>query len=109
MLITASKSARHLSLSWASSIQSIPPHPTSWRSILILSAHARVSKEISFSQVSPPKPWIRHSYPPYALHAPSVSFFSILSPEKYWVNNTEYSMLLHNKSYHQNTNAATQK
>ena len=26
-------SARHLSQSWASSIQSIPPHPTSWRSI----------------------------------------------------------------------------
>ena len=29
----------YLSLSWASSIQSIPPHPTSWRSILILSSH----------------------------------------------------------------------
>ena len=29
----------HLSLSWASSIQSMPPHPTSWRSILILSSH----------------------------------------------------------------------
>ena len=27
------------SLSCASSIQSIPPHPTSWRSILILSSH----------------------------------------------------------------------
>jgi len=32
-------SARHLSVSWASSIQPIPPHPTSWRSILILSFH----------------------------------------------------------------------
>ena len=29
----------HLSLSWAGSIQSILPHPTSWRSILILSSH----------------------------------------------------------------------
>ena len=28
----------HLSLSWASVIQSIPPHPISWRSILILSS-----------------------------------------------------------------------
>jgi hypothetical protein len=28
-----------LYLSWASSIQSIPPHPTSLRSILILSYH----------------------------------------------------------------------
>ena len=37
--ITALTSVRHLSLSWASPIQSIHPHPTSWRSILILSAH----------------------------------------------------------------------
>jgi len=32
----------HLSLSWASSIQSINPHPNSWRSILILSSHIRL-------------------------------------------------------------------
>ena len=37
--ITAVTSARHLSLSWASSIQSIPPHPTFWRPILILSSY----------------------------------------------------------------------
>jgi hypothetical protein len=37
--ITAFTSARHLSLSWASSIQFISPHPTYWRSILILSSH----------------------------------------------------------------------
>jgi len=37
--ITAFANARHLSLSWARSIQSIPPHPTCWRSILILSFH----------------------------------------------------------------------
>ena len=37
--ITALTSVRHLSLSWASPIQSIYPHPTSWRSILILSTH----------------------------------------------------------------------
>ena len=35
-LITALTNVRHLSLSWASPIQSIYPHPTSWRSILIL-------------------------------------------------------------------------
>jgi hypothetical protein len=40
--ITAFTSARHLSLSWASSIQSIPPHHTSWRSNLILSSHLRL-------------------------------------------------------------------
>ena len=37
--ITAFTSVRHLSLSWARSIQSIPSHRTSWRSILILSCH----------------------------------------------------------------------
>ena len=37
--ITALTSVRHLSLSWASPVQSIYPHPTSWRSILILSTH----------------------------------------------------------------------
>jgi hypothetical protein len=37
--ITAFTSARQLSLSWASSIQSVPPHPTSWRLILIVSSH----------------------------------------------------------------------
>jgi len=37
--ITAFTSAHHLSLSWARSIQSIPSHPTSWRSILALSSH----------------------------------------------------------------------
>ena len=40
--ITALKSVRHLSLSWASPIQSIYPHPTSWRSILILYTHLRL-------------------------------------------------------------------
>jgi hypothetical protein len=33
--ITALTSVRHLFLSWASPIQSIYPHPTSWRSVLI--------------------------------------------------------------------------
>jgi len=37
--IAALTSVRHLSLSWASPIQSTYPHPTSWRSILILSTH----------------------------------------------------------------------
>ena len=40
--ITALTSVRHPSLSWASPIQSICPHPTSWRSILILSTHLRL-------------------------------------------------------------------
>ena len=40
--ITALTSVRHLSLSWTSPIQSILPHPTSWRSVLILSTHLRL-------------------------------------------------------------------
>ena len=40
--ITALTSVRHLFLSWASPIQSISQHPTSWRSILILSTHLRL-------------------------------------------------------------------
>ena len=40
--ITALTSVRHLSLSWASPIQSIYPHPTSWRYSLILSTHLRL-------------------------------------------------------------------
>ena len=42
MFITALTSVRHLSLSWASPIQSIYPHPTSCISILILSTHLRL-------------------------------------------------------------------
>ena len=40
--ITALTSVRHLSLFWARPIQSMYPHPTSWRSILILSTHLRL-------------------------------------------------------------------
>ena len=89
--IIACTSARHLSLSWARSIQSIPTHPTSWRSLLILSFHqAWASKVVSFPQVCPPKPCIRLSYPPCTLHDPPISLFLILSPEQYWVRNTDH-------------------
>ena len=71
MFITALTSVRHLSLSWASPIQSIYPHPTSWRSILILSTHLRLGLPTG---LFPPSPH------PYAPHAQSISFFSILSP-----------------------------
>ena len=62
--ITALTSARHLSLSWASSIQSMPSHPTSWRSILILSSHLCLGlTSASFPQVSSSKP-CTHLYSP---------------------------------------------
>jgi hypothetical protein len=68
--------SRHLSLSWASSIQSIP-YPTTWRSILILSSNLRLglpsgrlpsgllTKILYTSRVSP-----------YVPHAPPISLFS---------------------------------
>ena len=61
-----------------------PPHPTSWRSISILSFHLRLGLPSgSFHQTSPPKPCTRLSSPPHVLHAPPTSLFSILSPEQY--------------------------
>ena len=70
--ITAFTSARHLSLSWASSIQSIPPHPTSWRSILILSSHLRLGLPSGlFPSGFPTKILYTPLLPPYVLHAPA--------------------------------------
>jgi hypothetical protein len=43
-----------------------------------------------FAQVSPPKPCILLSFPPNVLHEPYISFFSILSPEQYWVRSTDH-------------------
>ena len=37
--ITAFTNSRQMFLPWTRPIQSIPPHPTSWKSILILSSH----------------------------------------------------------------------
>ena len=42
MFVTAFTSARHMPLSWASTTQSKHPHPTSWRSIVILSSYLRL-------------------------------------------------------------------
>ena len=42
-----------------------------------------------FHQVSPPKPCIRFSSPPYTLHAPPISFVSILWLEQYLVSSTD--------------------
>ena len=69
--ITMFTTAHHLSLSWARSIQSIPPHTTSWRSILLLNSHPRLGLPSGLlPQVSPPKQCIRLSTPHtcYMLH-----------------------------------------
>ena len=68
--ITALTSVRPPSLSWACPIQSIYPHPTSWRSILILSTHLLLGLPSgSFTPVSPARPYTTPSPQPYAPHA----------------------------------------
>jgi hypothetical protein len=81
--LTAFTSAYHLSLSWASSIQSILPHPTSWRSILILSTYLHLALLSGlFPSGFPTKILYTPLSSPTALHALP---FSILSPPQYWV------------------------
>ena len=70
--ITALTGVRHLSLSWASPIQSIYPHPTSWRSILILSTYLCLGLPSLFPY-TPPSPY------PYAPHAQPVFQLTILN------------------------------
>jgi hypothetical protein len=45
---------------------------------------------ISFPQVSLPTPCTRLSAPQSELHAPPTSFFSILSPAKWWARSTDH-------------------
>ena len=67
--ITALTSVRHMSLSWASPIQSTCPHSTSWRSILILSTHLRPGLPSGlFPSGFPTKTLYIPSLHPYAPH-----------------------------------------
>ena len=78
--ITALTSVRHLSLSWVSPIQSIYPHPTSWRSILILYNHLRLYLPSGILPSGfPSKTLYTPSPHPYAPHSQPISLFSILS------------------------------
>ena len=75
---TAITSARHLSLSGASSIQSISPHYTPWRSSLILFSHLRLCQPNGLFPPGFPTKTLYTPLPsPYALHAQPISFFSI--------------------------------
>ena len=79
--ITALTSVRHLSLSWASSIQSIYPHPTSWRSILILFTYLHLGLPSGLLPSDfPTKTLYTPSPHPYAPHAQPISLFSIYIP-----------------------------
>ena len=75
--ITALTSVRHLSLSWASPIQFIYPHPTSWRSILILSTHPRLGLPNGFLPSGFPTKTL---YNPFSspIHATCAAHLSLL-------------------------------
>ena len=75
-IITALTIVRHLSLSWANPIQSIYPHSTSWRSILILSTHLRLGLPSGLLHSGFPSKTLHTPSPhPYAPHAQPISFF----------------------------------
>ena len=61
--ITLFTNARKLSLSWARSVQSMPLHPTPWRTLLILTSHLRL-RVAPLPHVSPSMSSIHHSSSP---------------------------------------------
>jgi hypothetical protein len=66
--------ALRLFLALARPIQSTSPHPTSPRSILILSTHLHLGlPRVSFPLAFPPIIYKRSSSPPFVLHGPSIS------------------------------------
>ena len=99
--ITTFTSARHLSLSWARSIQSIPSHPTSWRSILILSYHlCRGIPSGLFPSEFPTTTLYTPSLSPIHATWPPISFFSIFITRKifvkqYWSLKSSLCSFLH--------------
>ena len=89
--ITLFTSVRHLFLSWASSIQSMPPHPNSWRSHVILSSHLDLGLPSGLLPSGFPIKtlWIP-VFSQYVLQAPPISFLSIWSPEQNLVRSTDH-------------------
>ena len=77
--ITTLTSVRHLSLSWASPIQSPYLHPTSCRSIVILPTHLRLGLPSGlFPSGFPTKTLYDPSPHPYTPHAQPISLIIII-------------------------------
>ena len=67
-----------------SQLHPVPTPPTSRRSVLIFSSHLRLGLLNGFFPSGfPIEPCAHLSPPPYAPHAPPISFFSILPPAQY--------------------------
>ena len=89
--LTVFTSARHMSLSWANSIQSPQPPPTSWKSILILPSYLHLGLPSGLFPSGFPTRTLCIPLPsPYAPHALPISFFSILPPAQNWVRSTDH-------------------
>jgi len=70
-------------------IHKCPPHPTSWRPILILSSHLRLClSSVLFPSGIPYQNLYTTLFSPIRATCPPISFFSVLSPAQYWVRNT---------------------
>jgi hypothetical protein len=98
MFIAALKSARHLSLSWASSIQSTPPHPTSWRPFLILSSHRHLDllsglypSGFPTTTLSPPP--IRSTFPTHLIFLDFMTRTIVGEQYRPYINNTKKYIL----------------
>jgi len=82
MFITAFKRAQHLSLSWARSIQSIPPSN-------FLKIHFNI---ILLSMPESSKSLYAPLLPPYVPHAPPILYFMIWSPQCYLVRRRDHTV-----------------
>ena len=77
--ITAFKRCRHLSLSWARSVQSMPPYPNSWTSILILFRHLRPGLPSRLCPNFPTKTLYSPLFSPQTCYVPRPSLLELIT------------------------------